>query len=216
MVAVTGPWRVGCNREMLRLLPCLAVAGTMVLASLPAAAQDAEPKLRPHHVGLQLGMFDNSAGSFELGGLGIEGGTNTFYGAVNYRYSVSPTIDLALHAGHWIGQWTTPTSHTVELASGFIGPGVRVSASGRAEAKRLVPYLQTNIYFVQEQSYFEQAPMEKTTANGLGLGIAGGLDVVLGRRISIPIEAIYLVTTGNADIDDLSGLGVSIGIDFSF
>ena len=119
-------------------------------------------------------MFDNSAGSFELGGLGVEGGTNTFYGAVNYRYSISPTIDLALHAGHWIGQWATPTSHTVEVASGFIGPGVRVSGSSRTMARRLVPYLQTNIYFVQEQSYFEQAPVEKATANGLGIGIAGG------------------------------------------
>ena len=54
------------------------------------------------------------------------------------------------------------------------------------------------------------------TANGFGLGLMGGLSVMLGERIAIPIEAIYLATTGNAGIDDLSGVGVSIGVDLSF
>ena len=199
-----------------RLLVIGSLAAAMMVASSPAAAQEAEPSPRPHHVGLQLGVFDNSADVLALGGHGVDPRKKTFYGAVNYRYSISPSIDLALHAGHWIGQWTTPTAETVELASGFVGPGVRVRGSSLATGRRIVPYLQANIYAVQEQSYFEQTRLEGLTANGLGIGLMGGLDVALGGGISIPIEAIYLATTGSAAADDLSGFGVSIGVDFSF
>ena len=199
-----------------RLLLYRALAVATVLASAPAAAQEAEPKPRPQHFGFRVGVFDNAADVFELGGLGLDAGVDTFYGAFNYRYSLSPTVDLALQAGHWIGQWTTATPRTVELASGFIGPGVRVNGPGRASGQRVVPYLQTNLYFIQEQFYFEQMWSERVTENGLGLGFMGGLEVVVSQRISIPIEAIYLATTGNAGIDDLSGFGVSIGVDFTF
>ncbi|MYD71312.1 MAG: outer membrane beta-barrel protein [Acidobacteria bacterium] len=192
----------------------LGVAIVLLMCS-PAAAQEAQPKPRKHHVSLQPGVFNNSAEGFEFGGLDLDAGRDTFYGAVSYRYSLNPSIDLALHAGHWIGQWTTATSHIVELASGFIGPGVRVNGRRRA-AGRVVPYLQTNVYFVQEQLVLERAWSKRVTQNAFGVGLMGGLDVALGERVSIPIEVIYLATTGNAGIDDLSGVGLSIGVDLSF
>lgn len=199
-----------------RLLLQRSLVAGLVLVCSPADAQEVEPKPRTHHVGLQPGVFNNSAEGFEFGGLDLEAGRNTFYGAVSYRYSLNPSIDLALHAGHWIGQWTTPTSRTVELASGFIGPGVRINGWGRGDGRRVVPYLQANLYLVQEQLVLERAWSKRVTANGFGLGLMGGLSVMLGERIAIPIEAIYLATTGNAGIDDLSGVGVSIGVDLSF
>lgn len=199
-----------------RLLVQRSLVAGLVLACSPAAAQEVEPKPRTHHVGLQPGVFNNSAEGFEFAGLDLDAGRNTFYGAVSYRYTLNPFIDLALHAGHWIGQWTGPTSRTVELATGFIGPGVRVNGWSRGNGKRVVPYLQTNLYFVQEQLVVEKAWSKRVTANGFGLGLMGGLNVVLGERISIPIEAIYLATTGNAGVDDLSGVGLSIGVDLSF
>lgn len=199
-----------------RLLIRRSLVAGLVLVCSPAAAQEVEPKPRTHHVGLQPGVFNNSAEGFEFAGLDLDAGRNTFYGAVSYRYSLSPSIDLALHAGHWIGQWTTPASRTVELATGFIGPGVRVNGRSRGNGKRVVPYLQTNLYFVQEQLVVEKAWSKRVTANGFGLGLMGGLNVVLGERVSIPIEAIYLATTGNAGVDDLSGVGLSVGVDLSF
>ncbi|MXZ70030.1 MAG: hypothetical protein F4Z04_00775 [Acidobacteria bacterium] len=199
-----------------RLLLHRALVVATVLACAPgAAAQEVEPKPRTHHVGLQPGVFNNSAEAFEFGGLDLDAGRDTFYGAVSYRYSLNPSIDLALHAGHWIGQWVAPTAQTVELASGFIGPGVRVNGRRRA-AGRVVPYLQTNVYFVQEQLVLERAWSKRVTQNAFGVGLMGGLDVALGERVSIPIEVIYLATTGNAGIDDLSGVGLSIGVDLSF
>ena len=199
-----------------RLLVQRSLVVAVLLVGSPIAAQEVEPKPRPHHVNLQMGVFDNSADVFKFGGLDLDAGTNTFYGAISYRYSLNRSIDLALHAGHWIGQWTNPRSQTVELASGFIGPGVRVNGWSRAGGRRVIPYLQTNLYFVQEQLVFDRVWSKRTTANGLGLGLMGGLDVVISRRISIPIEGIYLTTTGNSDVDDLSGFGLSIGVDFSF
>lgn len=41
------------------------------------------------------------------------------------------------------------------------------------------------------------------------------MDLELTRSISIPVEATYLVNDG-AGFDDLSGLGVSTGMTFSF
>lgn len=199
-----------------RLLIQRSLVAGLVLACSPAAAQEVEPKPQTHHIGLQPGVFNNSAEGFEFAGLDLDAGRNTFYGAVSYRYSLNPSIDLALHAGHWIGQWMGPTSRTVELATGFIGPGVRVNGWSRGNGKRVVPYLQTNLYFVQEQLVVGQAWSKRVTANGFGLGLMGGLNMVLGERISIPIEAIYLATTGNAGVDDLSGVGLSIGVDLSF
>ena len=171
---------------------------------------------RRQHLALHLGVFNNAAAVFALGGRDLDDGRNTFYGAFNYRYSITPSIDLALHAGHWLGQWTTPTSRTVELGSVFVGPGVRLNATSWAPEKRVTPYLQANIYFVQEQSYFVDGSRERVAANGIGVGFSGGLDVAVGRRVSIPIEAIYVTATGEGDLDNLSGFGLSWGVELSF
>ena len=72
-----------------RLLSCCSLAVATVLLASPAAAQEAEPRPRPQHVGLQLSVFDNSVDVLGFGGLSLDVGTNTFYGAVNYWYSGS-------------------------------------------------------------------------------------------------------------------------------
>ena len=74
-----------------------------------------------------------------------------------------------------------------------------------------MPYLQGNIYHVEE----ELVTSERLAGHGIGFGLSGGVDLNMSRLISIPIEATYIGTSGD-DIDDLSGFGFSLGVNFSF
>ena len=74
-----------------------------------------------------------------------------------------------------------------------------------------MPYLQGNIYYVQE----ELITSKRVAYHGIGFGLSGGVDLDMSRMISIPIEATY-VGTGGDDMDDLSGFGLSVGVSFSF
>ena len=74
-----------------------------------------------------------------------------------------------------------------------------------------MPYLQGNIYHVEE----ELMTFERLAGHGIGFGLSGGVDLNMSRLISIPIEATYIGTSGD-DIDDLSGFGFSLGVNFSF
>ncbi len=181
-----------------------------------ASTSSATEGPRRHHAGFQVGVFNNSADAFNLGAAGLRDEGRTFFGGFNYRYSVSPFIDFTLHGVHWLGQWTMPESQRVELGAAFVGPGLRVHAWDRTKGRTVIPFFQTSIYFVQERLSFDQRRSATLTENGMGVGLGGGLEVVVSRRISIPIEVAYFAATGGADIDDLSGLGLSWGVTVRF
>jgi hypothetical protein len=176
-------------------------------------------RLRRHHIYIQPGIFRTRDEDIELGGLGFTIGGGAFFGALGYRYSLSPRFDICFEIRHWIGAWSTPTSQEVELAAGFIGPGIRLNAS-RSAHKRVVPYFQGNLFYVQEQlgdspRRSRAADVDTQIGHGLAFGLSGGLDFELIRFLSVATEVLY-VRTVSADIDDLSGIGASVGVAFSF
>ena len=69
-----------------------------------------------------------------------------------------------------------------------------------------MPYLQGNIYYVQE----ELRTIERLAHHRIGFGLSGGLDLNISRLISIPIEATY-VGTSSGGMNDLSGFGLFCG-----
>ena len=88
---------------------------------------------------------------------------------------------------------------------------MRLYGFNRTIDRRVMPYLQGNIYYIQE----ELITFERLADHGIGFGLSGGVDLKMSRLISIPIEATYVGTSGD-NMDDLSGFGLSVGVDFSF
>ena len=195
--------------------PCL-LAAMLIHAPLAGALHDEQEQtrqqtLRRHHLGIQLGGYDPGAEIIQAGGssLGIDGIAGL--GILSYRYSLTPFVDLDLELRHWIGRWPRSSSDKVKIAGGFIGPGIRVYASDRTTGKRVIPYLQGNIYYVQEQL----STLATLYEHGVGFGVSGGMELNLSRLISLPIEATYVRSSGN-NLDDLSGFGVSVGVNINF
>ena len=93
-----------------------------------------------------------------------------------------------------------------------MGPGLRFYGLSSTGGKRVIPYVQGNIYYVRA----DLRASERLIESGMGFGLTGGVDLDIGRLISIPIEAMYLGTGGGDAIDDLSGFGVSVGVNFNF
>jgi hypothetical protein len=201
--------------EAARLVGYAVVLAT-VIAARPAAAQnDATPlqrELRRHHFGVQVGIFNPSTDVIELGNLGFGVERSDGLTILRYRYSLNPQIDLVAEGRYWIGRGPTATSGEGKVAGGFIGPGIRVHASNGTKGRRVVPYLQGNVYYVQEMLGEPKVLYEH---GGIGFGLSGGLDLEVTRLISIPIEATY-VANGGGGLDDLSGFGVSVGVNFNF
>lgn len=129
---------------------------------------------------------------------------------VRYRYSLNYRLDLVAELRYWTGRGSTATSEEAKVSGGFIGPGIRVHASNGVERRRVAPYLQGNVYYVSEML----GEPEILYAHGIGYGVSGGVDLEVTRRISIPIEATHVGNGGG--VDDLSGFGVSVGVDVSF
>ncbi len=220
----------GRARFVGRLRAGQLVGHSLVLATLiaPAAAQpgagasnvrgstldDADPpkqELRRHHIGVQVGIFNPSTDVIELGNLGFGLERSDGQTILRYRYSLNLRIDLVAEGRYWTGRGPTATSGEAKVAGGFVGPGIRVHASKGAKGRRVVPYLQGNVYYVQEMLGEPKVLYEY----GFGFGVSGGVDLEVTRLISIPIEATYLRNVGD-DLDDLSGLGVSVGVNFNF
>ncbi len=168
-------------------------------------------ELKRHHIGIQLGVLDPSTDVIALGNLGVGVDGITSLTILNYRYSLNPRIDLDLDVRYWVYRWTTPTFPTIELTPSVVGPGLRFYGLSRTGGRRVIPYIQGNIYYVRE----ELRTSERHTESGMGFGLGGGVDLDIGRLMSIPIEAMYIGTGGDA-IDDLSGFAMSVGVSFNF
>ena len=189
-----------------------AIGGTIQDAAQPGAGDVIpEHELRAHHIGIQMGLLNPSTDVVELGNPGLDVEGNTFLVVLNYRYSLNSFIDLSGDLRSWGGPRTTPASQHVKLGVYCIGPGLRVYGLNRTTDRRVMPYVQGSIYYVQE----ELITFERLVDHGIGFGLSGGVDLNMSRLISIPIEATYVGTSGD-DMDDLSGFGLSVGVNFSF
>ena len=176
---------------------------------------DAEPLGREpttHHFGVQVGIFNPSTDVIELGNLGFRVERSDGLTILRYRYSLNPRIDLVAELRYWIGRGpTATTSGEGKVAGGFMGPGIRVHAPKGTNGRRVIPYLQGNVYYVQEML---GEPMV-LYAHGIGYGLSGGVDIEVTRLITLPIEATYIGNAGGG-LDDLSGFGMSVGVNFNF
>ena len=173
---------------------------------------DSDEELKKHHVGVQAGLFNPSTDVIELGNLGFRVERSDGLTILRYRYSLNPRIDLVAEGRYWTGRGPTATSGEGKVAGGFLGPGIRVHAPRGTTGRRVVPYLQGNVYYVQEML---GEPKVLYKNGGFGFGLSGGVDVEVTRLISFPIEATY-VGNGGGGLDDLSGFGVSVGVNFNF
>ena len=190
------------------------ILAILVAPSLIAAQQkQADPsrvELRRHHVGAQIGPFNPSTDAIGLANLDLSIDGTALLGILSYRYSLNPFVDLDFELRHWIGRWPRSGSDRVKVAAGFIGPGIRIYGADRTSGTRVFPYIQANIYYAQEQV----SRLETLSEHGVGFGLSGGVDLAISRRISIPIEATHVRSRGI--LDDLSGFGVSVGVNVSF
>ena len=183
-----------------------SIAIAVLIASTIAAAENPGP--RKHHVGVQLGVLWPSTETLELDGGDVALDRRAFLGILSYRYALTPVAELGVELRHWIGRWPSAASRRTKAAAGFVGPGIRFHP---AQTGRVAPYVQFNVYWVQEQVSLSKMH----TADGWGWGLSGGLDVTVTDWISIPLEATYIGSVGDA-LDDLSGFGLSGGVDFQF
>ena len=205
----------------MRLKAPWLVAYSLVLATLigsrPAAAQasdgvDDDDGPRKHHVGVHVGFFNPSTDVIELGNLGFRLERSDGLTILRYRYSLNPRIDLVAEGRYWTGRGPTAASGEGKVAGGFVGPGIRVHTPKGINGRRVVPYLQGNVYYVQEM-LGEPEVLYKN--GGIGFGVSGGVDIEVIGLISIPIEATY-IANGGGGLDDLSGFGISVGVNFNF
>ena len=180
----------------------------------PSGVGDAslvEHELKRHHIGIQLAVLDPATDVIALGNLGLAVEGVTALTVLNYRYSLNPRIDVDFDIRYWVRRWMAPASPTIELTPSVFGPGLRLYGLTRTRGKRVIPYIQGNIYYVRE----DLRASERLIESGIGFGLSGGADLGIGRLISIPIEATYIGTGGDA-IDDLSGFALSVGVNFNF
>ncbi len=187
----------------------LAVALVVVtVAAPPRPAQAAEDGPRRHHITLGAGYARHLADEFEDDGL-----EDCVSGQFAYRYSVTPTLDLALD-----GRSVTATEDVQVLGedgefshtSSYFGPGVRFN--GAAGSVR--PFLQVNVFFARETVRLEVGNSgSDASENGAGFGVAGGADIRLSRLLSLPIEANFLYAKPE---NDLTSLGMQVGLTFNF
>lgn len=174
-------------------------------------AQPGYSQFARHHIGVDIGFFKAFSEDLKIEEPGYSVDfTNALLSAVNYRYSLNHYLDLAFEVRSWMSfqEWA---GVDFTLTSNFIGGGLRVNGGETA----VRPYVQANIYIVQEKLSGEAGGFraEAESESSLGLGVIGGADIRVGDLISIPIEANLLIAE---PADNVSGLGFASGINFNF
>jgi hypothetical protein len=187
-----------------RALPALALA-LPLLAGLPAPGHAENHK---HHLGLALGYQKLLSNDFKDDALGIDY-TNDGFGGVSYRLSILSNLDLSVD-----GRATTRTQtlggQDLTLTSSFFGPGIRIASPSEG----IRPFVQANLFLVEETFDTEVGNTRITASeNGAGFGISGGVDIRASNLLSIPIEADFMYGKPS---DDVSSLGVNVGLTFNF
>jgi hypothetical protein len=192
----------------------LAAVMIVVLACAgPAIAFAAAHEPMRNHITLGFGYGQHLSDDFD--GSDLESGG---LGQLAYRYSLNRTIDLCVDARSFMASDEAQlgiggTFYDVDVShdTSWFGPGVRWS-SGEGGVR---PFLQANVYFVQESTTLEiDNVSDKVTNDGAGFGLAGGADIRLSRLLSLPLELSYLY--GKPEDLDVSSLGMSVGLTFNF
>lgn len=185
---------------------------TLVLAT-PAPVVPAVPiNLGRHHIALGvLGIFQASSNDFTIPEIGFDAsdGQSIF---INYRYSFDCNLDFVVDSRGWVSEEDFFGATITTTVVGF-GAGVRYTAGGLGG--RVFPYIQASALSVGE-TVSGSAGVYTITAESkqeLGFAVNSGVEIRLGRLISIPIEAMYLF---GKPADDVSGFGVTAGISFNW
>ena len=182
-----------------------AAFGLILLAALPGLAR---AENRKHHLGLALGYEKHLSDDLKDESIGLDY-TDAGYGAIAYRLSVLPNMDITLDA-----RGTTHSDNIggvdLTMSTGFFGPGLRLISPNEG----LRPYMQANFFFVSESVEAKLGNTRTTTDdNSAGFGISGGVDIHASDLLSIPIEVNYMY---GKPADDVSGIGANIGLTFNF
>ncbi len=187
-----------------RALPTIALV-LPLLAGMPASAY-AENHM--HHLGLSLGYQKLLSDDVKDESVGLDF-SDAGFGALAYRLSILPNLDLSLDARATVSSQTI-AGVDLTLTNSFFGPGVRIVSP--SEGVR--PFVQANFFLVKEEAEAEQGGTKVTASeNGAGFGISGGVDIRASNLLSIPIEANYMYAKPS---DDVSGLGINVGLTFNF
>jgi len=198
-------------REEETVAPRKLVMGVAMGLALLSLAQPGHSQFARHHIGLDIGFFKSFSEDLKIEepGLSVDF-TSGLLSAVNYRYSLNRYLDLAFEVRSWMSfqEWA---GVDFTLTSNFIGGGLRVNAGETA----VRPYVQANIYIVQEKLSGEADGFraEAESESGVGLGVIGGVDIEVTDLISIPLEANLLIAE---PADNVSGFGFASGINFNF
>lgn len=180
-----------------------AAVALVLLLALPGSGRAENHK---HHLGFALGYEKHLSDDLKVAGLDF---TDAGYGAIAYRLSVLPNLDLTADL--------RGTVHTEEvngvdltLTTGWFGPGVRLVAPGGG----IRPYAQANFFVVSESIELQEGDVTTTFSHDdVGFGICGGVDIRASNLLSIPIEVNYMYGKPR---DNTSGVGVNVGLTFNF
>jgi opacity protein-like surface antigen len=187
-------------------LGMVVLAPVVLVALFPA--HSGYPQIAKHHVGLDVGYFKAFSDELKFDGFDF---TNGVAVALQYRYSFSEMLDLALEVRGWSSSQQADDV-TISLTNTFIGGGFRANVPGMAAR----PYIQANLYLAQEQASAEYEDVKVEAEVGeaaIGFGINGGVDIKVSNLISIPVEVMYLYADPG---DNVSGIGFASGINFNF
>ena len=160
-----------------------------------------------HHITLGLGYSKLLSDDLKDESVGVDF-TNAGNGVVSYRYSVNPMWDVCLDSRGTVSM-DTQAGVDLTLLNSFFGPGVRWSAPGTARF-----YAQASVFYASEDFEAEQGGVKISGSDGgAGFGLFGGVDLPISRLLSIPIELNYMYAK---PADDVSGLGMTVGLTFNF
>jgi hypothetical protein len=182
-----------------------SVLAIFALLILPSTVRAENHK---HHLGFALGYEKHLSDDLKDESIGLDY-TDAGYGALAYRLSVLPNLDVTLDL-----RGTTHSDNIggvdLTLSTGFFGPGIRLISPNEG----LRPYVQANFFLVSESIELEQAGVKVSEdENGVGFGISSGVDIRAGNLLSVPIEVNYMY---GKPADDISGIGANIGLTFNF
>ena len=200
------------GRRLAKRLVGRALVLATVMTSSAAAAQPpagaSEP--RRHHVGVQLGVFNPSTKIIELGNLGFRLERSDGQTILRYRYSMNPRIDLVAELKYWTRRGPIATSGKDKVSGGFHRSG---NTRPPVDAEESCPPTYKGTFITLRRCW---ESLMSSTNTAWGLVWSGGVDLEVTDLISIPIEATYVGNGGGGGLDDLSGFGLSVGINFNF
>lgn len=172
-------------------------------APRPAAAQNMK-----HHITLALGYQKYLGENLKDDASGLDF-TNAGTAALDYRFSLKPSLDLTLDLVAAASQ-DKLAGVDLTLTTSYFGPGIRFN--GKGEGTR--PFVQANVFLVDEEAEAERNGIKiSSSESGIGFGLSAGVDIRASRLLSVPIQAAF---NYGEPADVLRGIGASVGLTFNF